>query len=318
MSGKRRSRSRNRSRGRSGRSLSRRSILLLAGSAGVGLATLAGAGAFSSVGGNRDVDVDLANDPNAFLAIEELDSTATSGESLSVLELTNQFSEALTSVTVSVTTPGKFGLNQTDANHPGSLDVGETGTVSLPMSCDSTVTDTVDLRIIASGQSSEIKTTRSLSLTCNPASKLCDFSTPFIRGGGSGKPPDQGDQPPEDMETETGTVSVTRDQNGSLDIQINMSSDDGKELGEVHIDVQSTADDFPNGLGQYYVSESFDSGKTSYSKNIQLDNVDAVTNTEDIVIAIHGALANHDDSAWAKGPFQGHNWRMYVTCDGTE
>jgi len=134
---------------------------------------------------------------------------------------------------------------------------------------------------------------------------------------------DDGDDS-DDNDDDDGDDSDDSDDNDDDDSDDDDSDDsDGsastRTFKDVHIDVQGDPCDFPNGLGNYHVSESNVNG-TTYSTTIDLAGELSIGEQDNIVIAVHAALSN-GESAWADGKDQPHrnNWSMYVAgCyDGT-
>lgn len=110
-----------------------------------GAAVLAGGSyAFTATQAERPVDVAVASDDQAYLQIERTTSET------DVLNLTNTFGSDLTEVSVRLADGTAAYANITGISGPGSLTVGETGSVTLEYAGN--VSETVTVVIEARGE----------------------------------------------------------------------------------------------------------------------------------------------------------------------
>ncbi len=312
-----------------GGSLSRRTALALIG--GGGLLAVGASGAFDAVSGKRPFQVGIGGDDEALLRLRTTEATppaqesfrdrqvefdVTDGDTVKLIRIENFVDNQITFDDVSVTTTHQD-LSFTVDQPPTSLAFGEHTVLEATVECDGDVTNVpFTIKISATGSVGRISLRREAFMTCSaavpPGDPICPpFEVPFIRGGGSpGATHALGDAPPADMTTETGTVSVVRTAENVLEVGIEMDPVDGETMEEFRVDVQTNPKDFPNGLGHYHVVESFDTAQTSTNATIDLEAELGVAADKPIYLAVHASLQN--DSAWAKGPFQGQAWRMYL------
>ncbi|MUW14249.1 hypothetical protein GJ633_05940 [Halorubrum sp. CBA1125] len=167
---------RRRSRGDSNGLVSRRRVLAVLFAGGVGAAGVQGTGAFSTVTGDRPFSVGTAEDANALLGIEEHDPTGDDGSSVTLLTLTNRFSEPLTIDRVSVVSSGGLGIDRSDlAISQWTLQPGAESDVGAALACSTDTAADVELRIRASttdnGESVDL--TRTTAVTCQAADAQC-------------------------------------------------------------------------------------------------------------------------------------------------
>ena len=164
-----------RSRDRGGSSgVSRRAVLgvLLAG--GLGAAGVQGTGAFSSVAGDRSFSVGTASDGNALLGVDTKDPEGDSGESVTLMTLTNRFTDPLTLERVSVVSSGQLSIGRNDLDvSTWSLQPGESAEIDAALSCSSGATDEVELEIRGSTSEESVELVRSTTVSCSAASGAC-------------------------------------------------------------------------------------------------------------------------------------------------
>jgi hypothetical protein len=74
--------------------MKRRELILLLGGASSGAMSV-GTGAFSSVEAERNVEVDVVEDENAYLGLEQVADSVTVGEKTDIIKIQNQFASSL-------------------------------------------------------------------------------------------------------------------------------------------------------------------------------------------------------------------------------
>lgn len=138
----------------------RRAILALF----VVAAAIMGTTGFSTLQADRTVDVQVADDAQAYLQINETGTQITEGETGGVLALTNQFSESV-DLSISVTTNDDIQSQGLDTR---SIATGETAT--LEVNCSQTSDGTITVDIEASGDEISFeKSGREVAVDCEPA-----------------------------------------------------------------------------------------------------------------------------------------------------
>lgn len=159
-------RKRNRSRGRSGSGISRRSLLLLAGTGAVSATGAYTTGAFDSVAGDRTIDIGTAGDSDALLTIvPEDDLSGSSGDRVTLFTLTNRFGTAL-EIDAEIF-DGVHGPVDPDLDAPGSLQPGTPGEIAGTLSCSSDRQETIEVKIEASGPSESVELIRPVTVSCS-------------------------------------------------------------------------------------------------------------------------------------------------------
>lgn len=127
-------------------------------------AAIMGTTGFSTLQADRTVDVQVADDAQAYLQIDETGTQIKTGETGGVLALTNQFSESV-DLSISVTTTDDIQSQGLDTR---SIATGETAT--LEVTCSQTSDGTITVDIEASGD--EISFERSgheVAVDCEPS-----------------------------------------------------------------------------------------------------------------------------------------------------
>jgi hypothetical protein len=146
--------------------LSRRALLTLLGTGGIGVGSVYGTGAFSRVAGDRSIDVDPASDDDTLLGIDIRNPSGRTGERVTLLELTNQFVEPVETVTASVDGPSNAPVDVSGLRTPDRLAVGESGEITAPLSCGSDASGSADVSVTASGADTSVTLTRSVPVAC--------------------------------------------------------------------------------------------------------------------------------------------------------
>ena len=158
-----RKRSRDRSRGGSGGIVSRRTVIGVLATGGIGAAALEGTGAFSAVDSQRDVSVVSTDDDEAFMRITGGQVSGSDGDTVTLFGLTNQFDQPLTSVSATVVSSGNP-IDPGTVQTPDRLSPGGSGDVRAALNCG---TDGgVKLRIVAASANQRVEFTRTAQVTC--------------------------------------------------------------------------------------------------------------------------------------------------------
>ena len=125
-------------------------------SIGVGLLVFAlalsvlGSGGFSAAQLERGSAVAVVEDDSAYIGYDAEDQTIEDGETIALVEVTNRFAGSSFTVTVEeVVVEGE--IEVTDVAAPDAIEVGETGTITGTVECDSEATGTVHLSISVEG-----------------------------------------------------------------------------------------------------------------------------------------------------------------------
>lgn len=162
---------RRRKRRRSGGLLSRRSLLLLIGG-GLGMGGIYGSTAFTSSELTRSLGADVSDDRNSLLGIETQDPIDAAGEEVTVMNVTNRFDTPLDSISVAVENAGSLAVDPGEFITPDTLASGESGTVRTTVSCSSSVTETANLLVQATGTERSVEAERSVTIDCEADSGL--------------------------------------------------------------------------------------------------------------------------------------------------
>ena len=158
-----RKRSRSRSRGSSQSFITRRRILGVLTVGGVGAAGLQATGAFDVINAQRDLDVATTDDGKAFLAVKTEDVSGFDGDTVTLLKLTNQFEQPLTSISATVISSGNP-IDPQTLQTPAGLAQGESAPVQATLDCN---TDgTVEVQIVATSANQRVQLRRPVQVTC--------------------------------------------------------------------------------------------------------------------------------------------------------
>ena len=158
-----RKRSRSRSRGSSSSLITRRRILGVLTVGGVGAAGLQATGAFDVINAQRNLDIATTDDGEAFLAVKTEDVSGFDGDTITLLELTNQFEQPLTSISATVISSGNP-IDPQTLQTPAGLAQGESGSVQATLDCN---TDgTVEVQIVATSANQRVQLRRPIQVTC--------------------------------------------------------------------------------------------------------------------------------------------------------
>lgn len=158
-----RKRSRDRSRGGSRGIISRRKLIGVLAAGGAGAAALEGTGAFSTIDSQRDLSVVSTDDDKAFISVAGGEASGADGDTVTLLRLTNQFNQSLTSISVTVVNSGAP-IDPQTVHTPSELSPGGSGEVRARLNCGSD--GTVKMRIIASSANQRVEFTRTAQVTC--------------------------------------------------------------------------------------------------------------------------------------------------------
>ncbi|WP_323676729.1 hypothetical protein [Halorubellus sp. PRR65] len=124
-------------------------------------ALIVGTAGYDSIQGDRSADVEVANDADAYLALEETGATIENGSTGEVLRLTNQFGTTVDLVITDVETSSGVtneGLNRS------TRDPGKTATLNV--TCTSASTGIITVDIEATGDGISFQTTRTITVAC--------------------------------------------------------------------------------------------------------------------------------------------------------
>jgi len=128
-------------------------------------ALIVGTAGYDSIQSERSADVEVADDADAYLALEETGATIQNGSTGDVLELTNQFG---TSIDVSVTDVSTSGGVTNQGLTASSLGTGATAAIEVSCTSDSDGTITVDIE--AAGDGIRFETTKTVAVECESSS----------------------------------------------------------------------------------------------------------------------------------------------------
>lgn len=170
---------RRRSRGGSG-GLSRRAALALIGAGG--FTAVGASGAFDSVSADRRFNLPVGGG-NELIGIDAQNPTGNDGDTVTLLTLYNRFPEPIESLSVEVISePSSISLDIEDPLDRGeAFDTADPLDVSATVSCSETTTERVELEIVATGESEEVRTTTSTNITCRTGGRgVC--AVPSIPG----------------------------------------------------------------------------------------------------------------------------------------
>lgn len=150
--------------------MKRRTFVLGTAAAAAGGSALLGAGSFSRTEAQRGVVVETVGDEDAYLVLEYQDLTIGCEGELTLVTLTNRFTEPLTDIQVEFTT-GNDNVTLTNLNTPDTLGVGESGTVTLDATCSGSGTTAITFTVDATGEETAVTAAdRSVTLTCDCSS----------------------------------------------------------------------------------------------------------------------------------------------------
>jgi len=148
--------------------MDRRALLVVGLLAGAVL--VVDGGAFSSVASDRGVTVETASDEDAYMALDTPAGVeGNSSESVTLVTITNQFSEQV-AFEITQVTPVNDSLGVDPNSQSVDLDSGHSETVTVQLECDSEVDTTIEFHVDAEGDSVAADTTepRETDATCTP------------------------------------------------------------------------------------------------------------------------------------------------------
>lgn len=135
-------------------------------------------GAFDSVAGSRPFDVATSEDDSALLGVDIKDPAGQSGQTVTLLELTNRFDEPFESIDAEVVSAGG-GVTLRNVGTPGYLSPGSSAPITAELSCSTDTQGTVDVAITVSGPDQSVDLTRSVEVSCaSPDRDVCASRTP--------------------------------------------------------------------------------------------------------------------------------------------
>jgi hypothetical protein len=171
--------------------MKRRNFVLGLGTAAAGGSVVLGSGSFSRDRSHRDVTIETVGDDDAYLVLQYQDISFECAGTVTLVTLTNHFPEPLTDIQVAVSVSNN-GITLTNVVTPDSLDVGESGMVTVDAVCESdSATATVSFNVEASGEESAVEAMdRSVQATCN--------CTGGNEPTGGSVPSERVDEPPHD------------------------------------------------------------------------------------------------------------------------
>ena len=158
-----RKRSRDRSRGGSSGIVSRRKVIGVLATGGIGAAALQSTGAFSTVDSERDLSVVSTGDDDAFLRITGGQAGGSDGDTVTLFELTNQFDQPLTTISATVVSSGPP-IDPQTIRTPAELPPGGSGDVRATVDCDAN--GAVEIQFVASNANQRVEFTRTAQVAC--------------------------------------------------------------------------------------------------------------------------------------------------------
>ena len=159
-------RKRSRSRSRSESGISRRSLLLLAGTGTVGATGAYTTGAFDAVAGGRILDIGTADDDTALLGISAEDPAGDDGEQVTLFELTNRLGSELTSIDAEIVSGADGPIDPGSLRTPDRIPAGGSDVVEGTLSCDGDSEATIEVSIDARGAGESVDLTREVTVSC--------------------------------------------------------------------------------------------------------------------------------------------------------
>ena len=143
--------------------------LLALAVAGLVGTTVAGTGAFSAVAADRGVTVAVAPPEDAYLGLSDplISTIPENGTRADLLTVTNRLSETVDLTAAVIEADPDGGPNVTNVSVVSSLDPGDSGPVSVDLTCDSAATESVTVRVDAVGTGVRVENaSRTIDLTC--------------------------------------------------------------------------------------------------------------------------------------------------------
>mgnify|MGYP006276002619 CR=1 FL=1 len=136
-------------------------------------ALIVGTAGYDTIQGDRSADVDVANDTDAYLALQETGTGIENGSTGNVLEVTNQFGTSIdVTITDVSTSDGVTYQNLNDRNGDETGDTAALGTgetAKLEVSCTSASAGSVTVDIEATGDGITFETTTTVAVQCESA-----------------------------------------------------------------------------------------------------------------------------------------------------
>ena len=134
-------------------------------------AVITGTAGYSSIQAQRSVDVAVANDEDAYLAVETHNQVITNGTTDSALTITNQFGRELALSVQDVTTTGSVKYDSLD-NSRDRVPIETGDEINVSVTCDGTSDGTISTVIFAESDDGEIsvRTMQDVIITCNAGS----------------------------------------------------------------------------------------------------------------------------------------------------
>jgi hypothetical protein len=132
-------------------------------------ALIVGTAGYDSIQGDRSADVDVANDADAYLALEETGNTIQNGKAGTVLLLRNQFGTSVDlSITDVSTTDGVTyqGLQVSGVDTGDTATLGTGDTARLQVECTSHSDGSITVDIEATGDGISFETSRTVTVSC--------------------------------------------------------------------------------------------------------------------------------------------------------
>ncbi len=165
------SRKRKRSRGGRG-AISRRSVLAMLTTSGVGLGAIHASGAFDVAEASRRFNLGVSDDQEALLAIDpNTNISGESGEEVELATITNEFSEELSSLEITTAEGDSVTLDSSD--QPTTLSSGEQAQIFGELSCSSELGEHVTVQILADGPDNRVELARDIDVHCESADETC-------------------------------------------------------------------------------------------------------------------------------------------------
>ncbi|WP_199058289.1 hypothetical protein [Halorubrum sp. C191] len=130
---------------------------------------ITGTAGYSAIQAERSVDVTVADDENAYLAVENTNDSIENGSTRGVLRVTNQFGQEVDLAVEDVETTGSVEYeSENGANDEVTLATSETAEINA--SCAGTNDGTLEVMLIIESDDNElsVRTMQVVDISCNP------------------------------------------------------------------------------------------------------------------------------------------------------
>ena len=165
--------------------MKRRHFILLLGGGSAGALSV-GTGAFSSVDAERDMEVSVVEDDEAYLGLEVETRTVTVGQSTDVVEITNRFADTDTlslNVSVEDTSDTVDEVAGADSGQKLSLEIGPGESEPVSINCRKPGSVWFELRFVGEVGGASVEKTRTFDdIDCEPKSEQATSGITFKSG----------------------------------------------------------------------------------------------------------------------------------------